>query len=391
MTDVAAEAGLNPVSPRPVSAGRRAKEANQTSPAPPTGQPQGAGAPTNLHSTTPYEQLYNSLNPAAQQHASTLGQTLVTGAQLFHNCESTSAVWKEWDTAKKGLFAADESIGKNFDLMSETAKKSMLPLAEAMRAEYAALNAHAASKRILAWGQDKELNTATQQPWFAAGALPDPVKYKALASDDAALRLAFAQVASVTEDFHKGTSAVVAEFNAKHANAATIMVAPTKIYHRAWSKQYEYLREHKLNAKHVDSEGKTNKEAYREGAAFILDLERCMVVMSDPASLADFIEFLPTALNAHAIKIVRVKNRFALPAAQAAEAYDYRDLLLNVEVKGVAIAELQVTTKAFYDVRKQMHAFYDVLRCPKGDRGARRILEDGYRKANKSAIEAVKK
>eukprot|EP00965_Chrysotila_dentata_P208916 6184970-Pleurochrysis_carterae.AAC.1 len=41
-----------------------------------------------------------------------------------------------------------------------------------------------------------------------------------------------------------------------------------------------------------------------------------------------------------------------------------------------------VTTRDFFELRKLMHAHYNVLRCPAGSRGARRILETGPAKTH---------
>jgi hypothetical protein len=87
----------------------------------------------------------------------------------------------------------------------------------------------------------------------------------------------------------------------------------------------------------------------------VLDWNRCQVVARTPGAV---VEAYRRVTECAAFTPVRTKNRFQ-PSTETSGGY--RDLLVNVEFKGV-IVELQICWRPFSVVRLQSHAFYDLWR-----------------------------
>lgn len=331
-------------------------------------------------SVSPYEQLFHSLTPEAKQKAIDLKQTITDGSEKFFAYKSTKKAWKDWAVARDGVMEADPDVGDKFDKLQSQAHELIMPYSEKMEKEFHRMKKDSFGLELMAWGKGIVAHELNRQPWLHKGMHHESIeRFHGLGKDDKALRFAYEFVEKAADAFHGGCQRIVQEFCEELGDekAAIYYRAPLKTYVRAWSKQYEYVREHHLKPDEAGFH-------YQDAAATILDLERGTIVLGNAETAVKFLNSLQSKLKEHDMEICRAKNRFGSTEEQAAKAFHYRDILMNILVRDTensnndVICELQISLDGFFSLKAGMHHHYELLRCPSGNRGARRLLETGH-------------
>eukprot|EP00941_MAST-03F_sp_MAST-3F-sp1_P003851 g3851.t1 len=102
-------------------------------------------------------------------------------------------------------------------------------------------------------------------------------------------------------------------------------------------------------------------EHQKPAACQLVDIIRGLASIGDVPSMLYF--YHEKILKCPELKVLKIKNRFAIPESET--AYSYRDLCMLLEYKDF-VCELQLTFPALLSVRKLMHSYYNVVRATTG-------------------------